>query len=99
MRYLLILCSLLAGCVTFDTPFKPEFYRPDARIRYHQVQSRAEMDSMCGGAKPEGITRLACSRIPLDDPSRECVIVHYLNPSEDVMDHERKHCIYGRWHG
>jgi len=81
----------------FDTPFKPEFYRPNAVIVPLVVETEAQMDLLCGGPTGPRHKRLACARIPVGaaDP---CVIVVYANASDETLDHEVAHCIYGRYH-
>jgi hypothetical protein len=93
----LVLISFLAGCAIFEQPFHPEFFRENPVIVPFVVKSEDEMDLLCGGKLPRNKKRLACARIPLieKDP---CFIILYYNSTEETKEHERKHCIYGRWH-
>lgn len=96
MRYLLLILCSATGCETFETPFTPEFYRPAAIVVHEVVQEKYQMEALCG-VTPPGKVRLGCAHIP-SDAAAPCVIVTYHNASSETLDHERKHCIYGRWH-
>lgn len=88
---------MLGGCASFDTPFKPEFDRGSkVPIEYLYVDTREEMNIFCGEPK-ESFVRLGCAFIPTNE-KEVCVVFLYNNGSQDIKEHEEKHCRYGRWH-
>ena len=95
MFRLLLICSLLAGCESFATPFVPEFDRgPDVPIKYEYVKDGFEMSALCP-TKPGSVT-LGCAFIPASADG-VCVVVLFRG-DEETKRHEEKHCRYGRWH-
>jgi hypothetical protein len=90
------LSLFLGGCATFDTPFVPEHDWPNVKIVHIKVETRKEMTYLCGDPG-ENKVRLGCARFPTY-PTDSCTIITYTNGSSDIVEHEEKHCRYGRWH-
>jgi hypothetical protein len=97
MKLLVAITLVLSGCASvFDTPFVAEFDRgPNVPIRYFYVESRGEMNIVCRGL--ETSTILGCAAVN-PDPKGECLVYLYLNGTQDIKEHEEKHCRYGKWH-
>lgn len=95
MFRLLLIFSLLTGCVSFNTPFKPEFDRgPNVKIKYVYVDHQWQMNLLCRN-KETGI--LGCADIPVSSDG-VCVVTLFRNGPAETREHEEKHCRYGAWH-
>lgn len=92
----------LGGCAAFDTPFNPEFVRKNPNIKTVHVSTEQEMNTLCNGPikqdNPFHVRqRLGCALIPLFE-NDECVVVLYKNGPDETIEHEKRHCKYGRYH-
>ena len=91
MRYAWLLALLLSACATSEEFARKnaEFDHPGRQIVY-LVSDNPSRDC--------GIPAVACARFDASQPLGVCVIVHGPNPHPTVLEHERLHCRYGRWH-
>ena len=93
MRYVgILLALLLSACATSEEFARQnqEFDHPGRQIVY-LVSDNPRRDC--------GIPAVACARFDPSAPLGVCVVVHGANPHPTVLEHERLHCRYGRWHG
>ena len=95
MRASLLLALLLAGCATSEEFARKngEFdHGPDVTVVYFQSSQEA-VRWKCLNQRA-----LACAAYN-HDPKAPCYIYHTASTGPIVLEHERLHCRYGRWHG
>ena len=85
-----LILLILSGCYAI---VKPEYDRPDIKPTWIVTDKAMERCKAISG----GWNWYACTHWP-DGKPEPCIIIIPPDASNEVKEHERKHCRYGNWH-